>query len=113
MEIPRIVSQDEWLTARKTLLVKEKEHMRAGDRLSTERRAGSQRVTLRIWNGCWIVDRGRERQRDSGAYEPRCWASSRSRPAPNAVARADHGAPGLCDRLHGRPSGSSSASAAS
>jgi predicted dithiol-disulfide oxidoreductase (DUF899 family) len=39
MEIPRIVSQDEWLTARKALLVKEKEHMRAGDRLSTERRA--------------------------------------------------------------------------
>ena len=35
-------------------------------------------------------------------YEPRCWASSRSRPAPDAVARADHAAPGLCDRLHGR-----------
>jgi predicted dithiol-disulfide oxidoreductase (DUF899 family) len=39
MELPQIVTQDEWLTARKALLVKEKEHMRAGDRLSTERRA--------------------------------------------------------------------------
>jgi predicted dithiol-disulfide oxidoreductase (DUF899 family) len=39
MELPQIVSQDEWLTARKALLVKEKEHMRAGDRLSAERRA--------------------------------------------------------------------------
>jgi hypothetical protein len=24
------------------------------------KKAGSQRVTLRIWNGCWFVDRGRE-----------------------------------------------------
>jgi predicted dithiol-disulfide oxidoreductase (DUF899 family) len=39
MELPRIVSQDEWLAARRALLVKEKEHMRAGDRLSAERRA--------------------------------------------------------------------------
>jgi predicted dithiol-disulfide oxidoreductase (DUF899 family) len=39
MELPQIVTQDEWLTARKALLVKEKEHMRAGDRLSAERRA--------------------------------------------------------------------------
>ena len=39
MEPPRIASQDEWLAARKALLVKEKEHMRAGDRLSAERRA--------------------------------------------------------------------------
>jgi predicted dithiol-disulfide oxidoreductase (DUF899 family) len=39
LELPRIVSQDEWLTARKALLVQEKEHMRAGDRLSAERRA--------------------------------------------------------------------------
>jgi predicted dithiol-disulfide oxidoreductase (DUF899 family) len=39
VEPPRIASQDEWLTARKALLIKEKEHMRAGDRLSAERRA--------------------------------------------------------------------------
>jgi predicted dithiol-disulfide oxidoreductase (DUF899 family) len=39
VEPPRIVSQDEWLTARKAFLIKEKEHMRAGDRLSAERRA--------------------------------------------------------------------------
>ena len=39
MERPKIVSQDEWLTARKALLIREKEHMRAGDRLSAERRA--------------------------------------------------------------------------
>jgi predicted dithiol-disulfide oxidoreductase (DUF899 family) len=36
---PRIVSHDEWLEARRALLIKEKEHMRAGDRLSVERRA--------------------------------------------------------------------------
>ena len=37
--MPTIVSRDEWLVARKALLIKEKEHMRAGDRLSAERRA--------------------------------------------------------------------------
>ena len=37
--MPTIVSPDEWLVARKALLTKEKEHMRAGDRLSAERRA--------------------------------------------------------------------------
>jgi predicted dithiol-disulfide oxidoreductase (DUF899 family) len=35
----RIVSRDEWLAARKTLLAKEKEHTRARDALSAERRA--------------------------------------------------------------------------
>jgi predicted dithiol-disulfide oxidoreductase (DUF899 family) len=39
VEFPRIVSHDEWLVARRALLIKEKEHMRAGDRLSAERRA--------------------------------------------------------------------------
>jgi predicted dithiol-disulfide oxidoreductase (DUF899 family) len=39
MEPAKIVSRDEWLAARKTLLIKEKEHMKAGDRLSAERRA--------------------------------------------------------------------------
>lgn len=34
-----IVSQDEWLVARKALLTKEKAHMRAGDALAMERRA--------------------------------------------------------------------------
>ena len=34
-----IVSQEEWLTARKSLLAKEKAHMREGDRLAAERRA--------------------------------------------------------------------------
>src|ERR1700687_351534 len=35
----RVVSQDEWLVARRALLVKEKAHMRAGDALALERRA--------------------------------------------------------------------------
>jgi predicted dithiol-disulfide oxidoreductase (DUF899 family) len=39
VEPPRIGSQEEWLAARKALLIKEKKHMRAGDRLSAERRA--------------------------------------------------------------------------
>jgi predicted dithiol-disulfide oxidoreductase (DUF899 family) len=34
-----LASQEQWLAARKALLVKEKEHMRAGDRLAAERRA--------------------------------------------------------------------------
>jgi predicted dithiol-disulfide oxidoreductase (DUF899 family) len=34
-----IVSQDEWLAARRALLAKEKAHMRAGDALAAERRA--------------------------------------------------------------------------
>ena len=38
MEQPRIVSRDEWLAARRALLVKEKAHTRAGDALSAERR---------------------------------------------------------------------------
>ncbi len=33
-----VVSREEWLAARKALLVKEKAHMRAGDRLAAERR---------------------------------------------------------------------------
>jgi len=36
---PRIVSQDEWLEARRALLVKEKQHMRQGDVLAAQRRA--------------------------------------------------------------------------
>jgi predicted dithiol-disulfide oxidoreductase (DUF899 family) len=39
MSMPKVVSRDEWLAARTALLIKEKEHMRAGDRLSAERRA--------------------------------------------------------------------------
>lgn len=39
MESNRIVSRKKWLAARKELLAKEKAHMRAGDRLSAERRA--------------------------------------------------------------------------
>ncbi len=39
MDRPSTVSRETWLAARKELLVKEKEHMRAGDRLSAERRA--------------------------------------------------------------------------
>lgn len=35
---PRVVTRDEWLTARERLLVKEKAHMRRGDALSAERR---------------------------------------------------------------------------
>jgi predicted dithiol-disulfide oxidoreductase (DUF899 family) len=38
MKPNKIVSQEEWLTARKTLLEKEKAHMREGDRLAAERR---------------------------------------------------------------------------
>jgi predicted dithiol-disulfide oxidoreductase (DUF899 family) len=38
MQEPRIVSRDEWLTARRQLLVKEKAHTRAQDALSAERR---------------------------------------------------------------------------
>src|SRR5262245_24657093 len=38
MEQPRIVSRDEWLAARRALLVKEKAHTRAGDAISAERR---------------------------------------------------------------------------
>ena len=38
MSTPKIVSREEWLVARKALLIKEKEHMQAGDRLSAERR---------------------------------------------------------------------------
>lgn len=34
-----IVSREEWLTARRALLEKEKAHMREGDRLAAERRA--------------------------------------------------------------------------
>ncbi|HTT83469.1 MAG TPA: thioredoxin family protein [Rhizomicrobium sp.] len=39
MQANRIVVQDEWLEARKALLVGEKAHMRAGDALAEERRA--------------------------------------------------------------------------
>jgi len=39
MAQPKIATPEEWLKARKALLIKEKEHMRAGDRLSVERRA--------------------------------------------------------------------------
>ena len=39
MQPNRIVSRDEWLTARIALLAKEKELTRMRDRLSTERRA--------------------------------------------------------------------------
>jgi predicted dithiol-disulfide oxidoreductase (DUF899 family) len=38
MKPNKIVSQEEWLTARKTLLAKEKAYMREGDRLAAERR---------------------------------------------------------------------------
>jgi predicted dithiol-disulfide oxidoreductase (DUF899 family) len=38
MQPNRIVSQDEWLAARRALLGKEKAHMRAGDALAAERR---------------------------------------------------------------------------
>ncbi|MET9266542.1 DUF899 domain-containing protein [Amycolatopsis sp. NPDC004079] len=36
--LPRVVSPEEWATARESLLRKEKEHTRAADRLSAERR---------------------------------------------------------------------------
>src|SRR5579862_4145714 len=39
MKPNEVVSRDEWLTARKAFLEKEKTHMRAGDRLAAERRA--------------------------------------------------------------------------
>jgi predicted dithiol-disulfide oxidoreductase (DUF899 family) len=39
MQADRTVSQDEWLEARRALLIKEKAHMRAGDALASERRA--------------------------------------------------------------------------
>jgi predicted dithiol-disulfide oxidoreductase (DUF899 family) len=38
MDLPEIVSQEEWVAARKSFLVKEKEATRARDRLNTERR---------------------------------------------------------------------------
>lgn len=38
-DLPRIVSRDVWLTARKQLLVKEKEATRARDALRAERQA--------------------------------------------------------------------------
>src|SRR5437879_11202524 len=38
MSLPRIATRDEWLTARKELLAKEKELTRQRDRLNTERR---------------------------------------------------------------------------
>jgi predicted dithiol-disulfide oxidoreductase (DUF899 family) len=38
MSLPQVVSRDEWLVARKDLLVKEKEATRARDALNTERR---------------------------------------------------------------------------
>ena len=38
MNNPKIVSQQEWKAERERLLVKEKEHMRAGDALAAERR---------------------------------------------------------------------------
>ncbi len=39
MALNQIVSRDEWLTARRDFLVKEKAHMRAGDSLAAERRS--------------------------------------------------------------------------
>lgn len=39
MQPSKVVSQEEWIAARKALLVKEKAHMRAGDALAAERRA--------------------------------------------------------------------------
>ncbi|MGH2803881.1 MAG: DUF899 family protein, partial [Thermoleophilaceae bacterium] len=38
MNTPPIVSPQEWETARQNLLVKEKEHTRAGDALAAKRR---------------------------------------------------------------------------
>ncbi len=38
MSLPKIVSEDEWLAARRELLVKEKDHTRARDALAAERR---------------------------------------------------------------------------
>src|SRR5271156_2152483 len=39
MQPNQIVSRDEWIAARRALLVKEKAHMRAGDALAADRRA--------------------------------------------------------------------------
>jgi predicted dithiol-disulfide oxidoreductase (DUF899 family) len=39
MQPSKIVSQEEWIAARRTLLEKEKAHMRSGDALAAERRA--------------------------------------------------------------------------
>lgn len=39
MQPDQIVSQDEWIAARRALLAREKAHMRAGDALAAERRA--------------------------------------------------------------------------
>jgi predicted dithiol-disulfide oxidoreductase (DUF899 family) len=38
MSVPKIVSQDDWVAARKAFLVKEKEATRQRDLLNTERR---------------------------------------------------------------------------
>ena len=38
MSLPKIVSAEEWTTARRALLAKEKEFTRQRDRLNTERR---------------------------------------------------------------------------
>ncbi len=38
MSLPKIVSQEEWTAARRTLLEKEKDFTRQRDRLNTERR---------------------------------------------------------------------------
>ena len=39
MQPSKVVSQEEWIAARKALLAKEKAHMREGDALAAERRA--------------------------------------------------------------------------
>ncbi len=39
MDTPRIVARDEWLTARETLMAKEKEFTRLRDQLTAERHA--------------------------------------------------------------------------
>ena len=67
MQPNQIVSQDEWLIARRTLLAKEKAHMRAGDTLAAERRtlpwlrieksyvfdtAGGRRTLAELFDGC-------------------------------------------------------------
>ena len=39
MQPSKVVSQEEWLAARRALLAKEKAHMREGDALAAERRA--------------------------------------------------------------------------
>ncbi|XXU93384.1 DUF899 family protein [Sorangium sp. So ce1153] len=38
IELPRVVSRAEWLEARKTLLIREKELTRARDQLNADRR---------------------------------------------------------------------------